>query len=76
MNGGDASPDQYVVFLVMKAAGIDTNGSSNVRTERNYHANGETDVVASQKQGERKREEGDQLTKVQIRSDREREREK
>jgi len=32
---GDASSDQYVMFLVMKASEIDTNGSSNVRAKRN-----------------------------------------
>lgn len=52
---GDASPDQYVVFLVMKAAGIDTNGSSNVRVERNYRAKRETNAVASHRQDKRKR---------------------
>jgi len=56
VNGSYASRDQYVVFLVMKAAEIDTNGSSNVRAKRNYHANGETNVVASQRQAKRKRE--------------------
>jgi len=59
VNGGDAFSDQYVVFLVMKASEIDTNGSSNVRSKRNYHASGETDVIASQRQGEKKIKEGD-----------------
>lgn len=56
MNDGDASPDQYVVFLVMKPAEIDTNGSSNVRTERNCRSGVETNAVASRRQEGRKRE--------------------